>query len=35
LLPLIAVALVLAGSGAVAWRFGWKAEPAECGQPGN
>lgn len=26
LLPLTAVALVLAGSGAVAWQFGWRAE---------
>jgi hypothetical protein len=36
LLPLIAVALVLAGSGAVAWQFGWRAESiAGSGQPGN
>jgi hypothetical protein len=34
--PLIAVALVLAGSGAVAWQFGWRAELiAGSGQPGN
>jgi hypothetical protein len=36
LLPLIAVALILAGSGAVAWQFGWRAEAITgSGQPGN
>jgi hypothetical protein len=36
MLPVIAVALVLAGSGAVAWQFGWRAESiAGSGQPGN
>jgi hypothetical protein len=30
------VALILAGSGAVAWQFGWRAESiAGSGQPGN